>query len=235
LHEDDRGHVRQDVATEDPALRGSQRHGPGDELLLANGQGARPHHERELRRIDERERRHDVDQAGAEEGNQEEREEQPRERQRRIRHPCDQVIQPPPPVPGPQPEPDADHPTRGDGEATHGQRDPRPVDQAAQDISPQGIGTKQMPSLRWAEPRPHVRLQGVVRGDVRRQDRGRPDHRHHGGAYQEHASDPQEAAQARPPSRGLQLRTHRRFDSGRAGRHTPDRFQPPGSSSRRGA
>ena len=150
-----REEVRQDLAHDDPPVRGAQRAGRLDELLLAQGQDLAAHDARDVGPVDDRDDHDDDGEAGLDEAveaalragagrRQAEAEEQDREGQHHVDGARQQRVDPAAVEAGQQADDRADEDGDAGRDQGHLERDAGAVDRAREDVAAEAVDAERM-------------------------------------------------------------------------------------------
>src|SRR5947207_5298074 len=244
LHDERRAHVGQDVLEPHGPACGAERAHRLDVVLLALRQDRASHHAREERRVDDRDRDDRAVHAGPAHRRDPHRQEEPRDAEEHVHHPVDDVVPRAAGVPGGEPEHAAD--PHGDADRDEGdvERDPRAVDDPAQDVTAEPVRPEERLPAGSRLHEVEVLLVGRMRRERVGEDRGDDDQEgeepaddHHGAAR----DAPDLSGPLRLPGRQalgpasspLTRRGHRRTRRSRRRRSAP-RAASAGTSATRG-
>src|SRR6185295_12328541 len=198
-HHDDRGErVRQHVAEQEPPGAIAARPGPGDELPLPDRQHVGPDDPRELHPAGRSHDEDDVEQARPQREDHSHREQDVGNGEEDVDDPHDDRVGAAPEESRAQTERDPQAGGEGHRGEAHQQRDPPPVEDAAQNVPPEVIGPQRM----LAQPTrlPRRRAETLEQHLPRRIPRGESGGEQGGGANGEQHRDPEHGPEADPPA-----------------------------------
>ena len=194
-HHDDRGQrVRQDVAEQQAHRAVAARPGPAHELALADRQHVGADDARELHPAGDRHHQDHVEEARAEREDHAHREQDVGDGEEDVHHAHDERIGASPVEAGQEAEGDPDQAGQRHRGETDAERDPAPVEDAAQDVPPEVIGAERM--LAQAALLPHGRPEALERASGAPGSQGRSAGRQRGAAHEEQHRDPEHGAEA---------------------------------------
>jgi len=135
LHDDGRERVRQHLAEEDGRLRSAERSARRDELTVAQAQDRRAHHTRVDGDRDHADRELGVDQPGADDGHDGDRQQEAREGEQHIHDAHQEVVHPSAHVARDRADERTEHDRESDREESHLQAESRPVEHARKHVA----------------------------------------------------------------------------------------------------
>src|SRR5262245_30000119 len=171
-HDDQRSQdARQQVAPHDPQVGATKAAGGLDVGVLLGRQRRATDQAGVARRPADAESDHRVVESRPQSGHDRQREEDARKRHQTVDQARDGEVDPAAVVASRHAEEQPEHDRDRDRAQPDAQRDARPVDDSAEDVSPEVIGAEQVAGRRRHEARPGLSRHGVVRRDQRSQQR----------------------------------------------------------------
>ena len=190
LHDDGRQRGRHDVPQQDPRHSRAQCPGGLHEVQLAGPQHLAADEPGVPDPSDDRQGQHDVGEAGAEHGDERDRQQDAREGQQHVDDARDHIVDPAPVVAGRRAEQQADERRHGNHGEPDQQRDTRAGQHPGEDVAAEFVEAEGMCERRAGQPVRQLLVGGVVRRQPRSQQGSRHRDQHDQRADAQHHVPP---------------------------------------------